>query len=114
MASSRKSADLALESRRNPYPAGVNTPPMGAENLFGDACAVSWILRTAAGETLGSHGKRSGPRNASTNDTRWPGDYGWRGVAEEHDYERLFRESTPALWRAAYGFVSGRRQASAI
>jgi RNA polymerase sigma-70 factor, ECF subfamily len=38
------------------------------------------------------------------------GDYGWRGVAEEHDYERLFRESAPALWRAAYGFAGGRRQ----
>jgi len=38
------------------------------------------------------------------------GDYGWRGVAEEHDYERLFGESAPALWRAAYGFTGGRRQ----
>ncbi len=37
-------------------------------------------------------------------------DYGWRGVAEQHDYERLFREYAPALWRAAYGFTGGRRQ----
>jgi RNA polymerase sigma-70 factor (ECF subfamily) len=26
------------------------------------------------------------------------------------DYERLFRESLPSLWRALYGFSGGRRQ----
>ena len=28
----------------------------------------------------------------------------------EQDYERLFQESAPALWRALYGFAGGRRQ----
>ena len=31
-------------------------------------------------------------------------------VSEDRDYERLFRESAPALWRALYGFAGGRRQ----
>src|SRR4051794_480887 len=31
-------------------------------------------------------------------------------VSGERDYERLFRESLPSLWRALYGFVGGRRQ----
>jgi RNA polymerase sigma-70 factor, ECF subfamily len=31
-------------------------------------------------------------------------------VADERDYERLFRESLPSLWRALYGFAGGRRQ----
>jgi RNA polymerase sigma-70 factor, ECF subfamily len=31
-------------------------------------------------------------------------------VSYERDYERLFRESLPSLWRALYGFVGGRRQ----
>jgi RNA polymerase sigma-70 factor, ECF subfamily len=33
-----------------------------------------------------------------------------RSVAGDRDYERLFRESAPALWRALYGFAGGRRQ----
>jgi len=33
-----------------------------------------------------------------------------RSVREERDYEHLFRESAPALWRALYGFTGGRRQ----
>jgi RNA polymerase sigma-70 factor (ECF subfamily) len=31
-------------------------------------------------------------------------------VPDARDYERLFRESVPALWRALYGFAGGRRQ----
>src|SRR6476469_10659690 len=31
-------------------------------------------------------------------------------VSEGRDYERLFQESAPALWRALYGFAGGRRQ----
>jgi RNA polymerase sigma-70 factor (ECF subfamily) len=31
-------------------------------------------------------------------------------VSEGRDYERLFQESAPALWRALYGFTGGRRQ----
>jgi len=31
-------------------------------------------------------------------------------VSEGSDYERLFQESAPALWRALYGFAGGRRQ----
>jgi RNA polymerase sigma-70 factor (ECF subfamily) len=33
-----------------------------------------------------------------------------RGVREDRDYETLYRESAPALWRALYGFTGGRRQ----
>ncbi len=33
-----------------------------------------------------------------------------RSVREDRDYEQLFRESAPALWRALYGFTGGRRQ----
>jgi RNA polymerase sigma-70 factor (ECF subfamily) len=33
-----------------------------------------------------------------------------RRVAGDRDYERLFRESAPGLWRALYGFAGGRRQ----
>jgi RNA polymerase sigma-70 factor (ECF subfamily) len=29
---------------------------------------------------------------------------------QTRDYERLFREAMPSLWRALYGFVGGRRQ----
>lgn len=28
----------------------------------------------------------------------------------EHDYERVFREAGPPLWRALYAFTGGRRQ----
>jgi len=31
-------------------------------------------------------------------------------VSEGRDYEGLFRESLPSLWRALYGFTGGRRQ----
>jgi RNA polymerase sigma-70 factor (ECF subfamily) len=31
-------------------------------------------------------------------------------VTDERDYERLFREALPSLWRALYGFAGGRRQ----
>ena len=31
-------------------------------------------------------------------------------VSEGRDYERLFQDSAPALWRALYGFAGGRRQ----
>ena len=31
-------------------------------------------------------------------------------VPEDRDYEQLFREAAPALWRALYGFTGGRRQ----
>ena len=31
-------------------------------------------------------------------------------MREVWDYERLFRETAPALWRALYGFTGGRRQ----
>ena len=31
-------------------------------------------------------------------------------VPDKRDYEALFRESLPSLWRALYGFVGGRRQ----
>jgi len=31
-------------------------------------------------------------------------------VSKARDYERVFRESAPALWRALYGFTGGRRQ----
>jgi RNA polymerase sigma-70 factor, ECF subfamily len=31
-------------------------------------------------------------------------------VPEARDYERVFQESAPALWRALYGFTGGRRQ----
>jgi RNA polymerase sigma-70 factor (ECF subfamily) len=33
-----------------------------------------------------------------------------RDVREDRDYERLFREAAPALWRSLYGFTGGRRQ----
>jgi RNA polymerase sigma-70 factor (ECF subfamily) len=33
-----------------------------------------------------------------------------RDVREDGDYERLFREAAPALWRSLYGFTGGRRQ----
>src|SRR2546426_7671102 len=33
-----------------------------------------------------------------------------RSVSRDRDYERLFRESAPGLWRALYGFAGGRRQ----
>jgi RNA polymerase sigma-70 factor (ECF subfamily) len=31
-------------------------------------------------------------------------------VATGHDYERIFREAGPALWRALYAFTGGQRQ----
>ena len=31
-------------------------------------------------------------------------------MSKARDYERVFRESAPALWRALYGFTGGRRQ----
>lgn len=31
-------------------------------------------------------------------------------MSEGRDYERLFQDSAPALWRALYGFAGGRRQ----
>jgi RNA polymerase sigma-70 factor (ECF subfamily) len=33
-----------------------------------------------------------------------------QSVPDGRDYERLFQESAPALWRALYGFTGGRRQ----
>jgi RNA polymerase sigma-70 factor, ECF subfamily len=30
-------------------------------------------------------------------------------VTAEHDYERIFTEAGPSLWRALYGFTGGRR-----
>jgi RNA polymerase sigma-70 factor, ECF subfamily len=32
------------------------------------------------------------------------------GATVEHDYERVFRETGPHLWRALYAFTGGRRQ----
>ena len=33
-----------------------------------------------------------------------------RSVREDRDYEQLYRETAPALWRALYGYTGGRRQ----
>lgn len=36
--------------------------------------------------------------------------FGVRSVEESIDYDRLFRDSAPGLWRALYGYAGGRRQ----